>query len=224
MAKMTLKAVLKELESLVDEKIKAYNTKSGVGENQYGVKLGDLRKVAKKIKTNHELALQLWDTENFDAQMLAILIIQPTELSADELDAMVRSVKYDRVADWINSYVVKEHPDNETLRKKWMKDKNPMAARAGWNLTSQRVARNPEMVNIPALLKRIEKEMAKAAPEAQWTMNNTLASIGIYHPEHRQRAIDIGEKLGVYRDYPVSKGCTSPFAPIWIEEMVRRQG
>ncbi len=223
MPNMTLKETLKELESLSNEKIKTQNSKSGVGENQYGVKLGDLRKVAKKIKTNHELALQLWETENFDAQMLAILLIKPMELTADELDTMVRSVKYDRVADWLNSYVVKFHPDNETLRKKWMKDKNPMAARAGWNLTSQRVARNPEMVDIPALLTRIEKEMAKAAPAAQWTMNFTLAGIGIHHPEHRQRAIDIGERLGVYRDYPVSKGCTSPFAPIWIKEIVSRQ-
>jgi 3-methyladenine DNA glycosylase AlkD len=223
MATLTLKAILKELESLGDEKMKAQNAKSGIGDNQYGVKLGDLRKVAKKIKTNHELSLQLWDTENFDAQMLAMLIIKPKELSADELDKMVRSVKYDRVADWINSYVVKEHPDNERLRVKWMKDKNPMAARAGWNLTSQRVARNPEMVDIPALLKRIEKEMATTDLVAQWTMNFVLAGIGIHHPEHRQRAIDIGEKLGVYRDYPVSKGCTSPFAPIWINEMVSRQ-
>ena len=43
-------------------------------------------------------------------------------------------------------------------------------------------------------------------------------------PEHRARALAIGEAPGLYRDYPVSKGCTSPFAPAWIHEMVRRQG
>jgi len=48
--------------------------------------------------------------------------------------------------------------------------------------------------------------------------------IGIHFPQHRTHAIAIGETLGVYRDYPVSKGCTSPFAPIWINEIVRRQG
>ena len=62
-----------------------------------------------------------------------------------------------------------------------------------------------------------------AAPEPQWTMNSTLAAIGINHPAHRARALAIGEKLGVYRDYPTSAGCTSPFAPEWIGEMVRRQ-
>ena len=66
--------------------------------------------------------------------------------------------------------------------------------------------------------------MAAAPPEVQWTMNGCLAGIGIHEPRLRARAVAIGEKLGVYRDYPVSKGCTSPFAPIWIAEMVRRRG
>jgi 3-methyladenine DNA glycosylase AlkD len=65
--------------------------------------------------------------------------------------------------------------------------------------------------------------MATAPPAAQWTMNSCLAAIGIHHAKHQKRAIAIGEKLGVYRDYPVSKGCTSPFAPIWIDAMVSRR-
>lgn len=55
-------------------------------------------------------------------------------------------------------------------------------------------------------------------------MNSCLAQIGIQFPAHCKRAIAIGESLGIYRDYPVSKGCTSPFAPIWIDAMVKRQG
>ena len=55
-------------------------------------------------------------------------------------------------------------------------------------------------------------------------MNNTLLNIGIHHAKHRKRAIAIGEKLGIYRDYPCLKGCISPFAPIAITELVRRQG
>jgi 3-methyladenine DNA glycosylase AlkD len=66
--------------------------------------------------------------------------------------------------------------------------------------------------------------MANADPLVQWTMNTTLAEIGINFPNLRNRAITTGETLGIYRDYPVSKGCTSPFAPIWIKEMVSRQG
>ena len=221
---MTLKETLAQLKALGNEKIRAQNTKRGAGDNQFGVPLGDIRKLAAKIKTNHQLALALWKTGNLDARFLAALLIEPKKLSADELDKMVRSIEFSWVADWLNSYVVKEHPEKESLRQKWMVSDDPWAARAGWNLTSSRVAKSPEGLDLPALLDRIESEMGSAVPEAQWTMNSCLATIGIHFPKHRKRAIAIGEKLGVYRDYPVSKGCTSPFAPIWINEMVRRQG
>lgn len=220
---MTTNQILDQLKALSDKSTLTYNSKHGVGENQFGVKLGDIRKIAKDIKSDHPLALELWKTENFDARMLATLILKPKELTAQDLDTMVRSVKYARVADWLNSYVVKIHPDNETLRQQWMADNDPMALRSGWYLTTLRVEKDAEMVDIPSLLYRIEKEMGIASPDAQWTMNFCLAAIGINHPQYRDRAIRIGEELGVYRDYPVSKGCVSPFAPIWINEMVKRQ-
>src|SRR5688572_19307784 len=223
-ASITVKDVLKQLEALGNEKVRAHNTKYGAGDNQFGVKLGDIRALAKKIKSNHELGKALWKTGNIDAQFLATLIIKPKDLSADEMDRMVRSAKFAQVADWLNSYVVKDHPEKEALRQKWMSDDDPWAGRAGWSLTSERIGKTPEGLDLPALLDRIESEMGDAAPEVQWTMNFCLADIGIHFPKHRKRAIAIGEKLGIYRDYPVSKGCTSPFAPIWINEMVRRQG
>lgn len=55
-------------------------------------------------------------------------------------------------------------------------------------------------------------------------MNSCLAQIDSHFPTHRKRAIAIAEKLGIHRDYPVSKGCTSPFAPIWIDYIVKKQG
>jgi 3-methyladenine DNA glycosylase AlkD len=103
-----------------------------------------------------------------------------------------------------------------------MESDDRWAARAGWQLTAGRVAKSPDGLDLVALLDRIEAEMADAAPEVRWSMNMCLAEIGIHSPKHRKRAIAVGEKLGIYRDYPVSKGCTSPFAPIWINEMVRR--
>ncbi len=220
---MTLKETLTQLKEFSNEKMYAQNIKRGAGDNQFGVRLGDIRKLAKKIKVNHELALELWETKNIDARLLATLIIEPQNLSNDEMHEMVCSVKFMQVADWLNAYVVKLHPEKEVLRQKWMESKEPMAARAGWNLTSIRVVKKTEDLDIASLLNRIKSEMGNAVPEVQWTMNFTLAEIGINFPEYRQQAIEIGETLGVYRNYPVSKGCTSPFAPIWIREMVSRQ-
>ena len=221
---MTLNETLEQLEALGSAKVRAQNAKAGGGDNQFGVSLGDIRTLAKKIRTNHELALSLWETGNLDAQFLATLLIQPKKLSAKEMDRMVRSLTFVRVADWLISYVVRQHPDKEALRRDWMAADDRWAARAGWDLTSERVAKCPEGLDLPALLARIESEMAGAPPEAQWTMNMTLATIGIHFPKHRKRAVAIGETLGIYRDWPVSKGCTSPFAPVWIQAMVSRQG
>lgn len=221
---MTLKETLAQLEALGNEKVRAQNSKNGAGDNQFGVRLGDIRKLAANIKADHDLATALWETGNIDARLLAILLINPKNLSGDELDRMVRSGGFAQVADWLNAYVVKKYPDKETLRQRWMADDDPWAARAGWSLTSERIGKSPEGLDLPALLDRIESEMGDAAPETQWTMNFCLAGIGIHFPKYRKRAIAIGETLGIYRDYPVSKGCTSPFAPIWIKEMARRQG
>jgi len=239
---MTVKEALKQLESLGDEGRRAYNLKPAphgipAGKlKQFGVAMGDLRKLAAKIKKDHKLALELWKTGNIDAQLLAILIMKPRDLAVEEVDALVHEATFHQVADWLNAYIVKEQPpdDKEALRIKWMKDKNGWAARAGWNLTASKInqdgtSRNREGadadgLDLAALLARIEKEMPKAAPETQWTMNNTLIAIGICHEKHRKRAISIGEKIGLYKDWPMSKGCIIPYVPVAVTEMVKRKG
>lgn len=221
---MTIDEVLAELEALGDEKRRAYNLKQGAGEQQFGVKNGDLRQIAKRTGKDHDLALELWASGHLEARMLATLIVTPKKLSSDQLDAMVREASYPWLADWLNSYVVAKHPEREALREGWMDADDPMAARAGWNLTASRVAKDAEGLDLSGLLDRLEAEMGEAPEAAQWTMNTTLGHIGIHHPELRERAVAIGEALGVYRDYPVSKGCTSPFVPLWVAEMVSRQG
>jgi 3-methyladenine DNA glycosylase AlkD len=220
---MTVTEILTKLEAMGNEKMRLQNIKHGAHRNQFGVKRGDIRTLANTIKTDHELAKALWEPGNIDARFLAILIIVPKQLSIAQLDSMVRSERFAEVIDWLYAYVIKEHPDKEQLRQQWLVADDVMAARLGWSLTSGRVARSPEGLDPPAILDRIESEMPAAPSEVQWTMNTTLAQIGIHHPTYRERAIAIGERLGIYRDYPISKGCTSPFAPIWINEMVRRQ-
>lgn len=219
----TVEEILAQLESLGNASVRKQNAKWGAGDNQFGVQRGDLRKLADKIKTNHELALALWKTGNIDAQFLGVLLMDGKLLSADGLERLVKTISYAWVADWLHSYVVKQHAEKETLRQKWMQSDDRWLARAGWQLTAGRVAKSPEGIDVVALLDRIEKEMGSAPTETQWTMNACLAEIGIHFPKHRKRAIAIGEKLGIYRDYPCAKGCTSPFAPIWIEAMVKRQ-
>jgi 3-methyladenine DNA glycosylase AlkD len=216
----TVSDVLAQLEALEDPKIRTVNERHG---DDHGVNLTKLRAVAKSLKTQHDLALDLWATGDTAARLVAILICRPKSFSADDLDAMLRDARVPKVHGWLVSYVVKKSPHVEELRTRWFADPDPVVASAGWALTSDRVAKSPEGLDLPGLLDRIEADMKDAPERLQWAMNECLATIGIHHPEFRARAVAIGERLEVLKDYPTPPGCTSPFAPVWIAEIVRRQ-
>jgi 3-methyladenine DNA glycosylase AlkD len=218
-AEVTVAGVMAELAALEDPKAREVNEKHG---DDHGVNLGKLRAVAKRLKTQQDLARQLWATEDTAARLVAILICRPKAFERDELDIMLRQARTPKVHDWLVNYVVKKNPHSEELRLGWSADPDPVVASAGWALTTERVTK-PEGLDLAGLLDVIEAEMKDAPDRLQWAMNHCLAQIGIEHAEHRARAIDIGERMEVLKDYPTSPGCTSPFAPIWITEMVRRQ-
>jgi 3-methyladenine DNA glycosylase AlkD len=212
--------VMAELSALDDPRAREVNAKHG---DDHGVNLSKLRAVAKRLKTRHQLALELWETRDTAARLLALLICRPKAFGSEELDAMMRQAPTPKVQDWLVNYVVKKSPHAEALRVLWFADEDPAVASAGWALTSDRVVKKPEGLNLPGLLDIIESELQAAPGRLQWAMNTCLAQIGIGHAGHRARALAIGERLGVLKDYPTPPNCTSPFAPIWITEMVKRQ-
>ncbi|WP_399883670.1 DNA alkylation repair protein [Streptomyces sp. BBFR51] len=216
----TAAEVMTELAGLEDPRIRAVNEKHG---DDHGVNLTKLRALAKRLRTQPELARRLWSTDDTAARLLGILICRPKTFERDELDAMLRESRTPKVHDWLVNYVVKKNPHAEELRVAWTADPDPVVASAGWALTTERVAKKPAGLDLPGLLATVESEMKDAPDRLQWAMNHCLAQIGIEHPEHRARAIAIGERLGVLKDYPTPPGCTSPYAPVWITEIARRQ-
>jgi 3-methyladenine DNA glycosylase AlkD len=218
--RMTVAEVLAELAALDDARAREVNVKHG---DDHGVNLGKLRALANRLKTQQELSGELWATGDTAARLLAILICRPKEFEREDLDTMLRQARSPKVQDWLVNYVVKKNPHAEELRIAWFADPDPVVASAGWALTSERVTKSPEGLDLPALLDIIEAQMKHAPDRLQWAMNTCLAQIGIEHAEYRARALEIGERLEVLKDYPTPPNCTSPFAPIWITEMVRRQ-
>ncbi|WUM26677.1 DNA alkylation repair protein [Nocardia salmonicida] len=220
MSETTVDEVMAELAALDDPRIRAVNEKHG---DDHGVNLTKLRALATRLKTQPVLARRLWDTDDTAAKLLALLICRPKLFERDELDAMIRQARTPKVHDWLVNYVVKKNPHAEELRTSWFADPDPVVASAGWALTTERVAKRPDGLDLTGLLDLIEAQMKTAPDRLQWAMNHCLAQIGIDHPDHRARALDIGERLQVLKDYPTPSGCTSPFAPAWITEMVGRQ-
>lgn len=219
---MTTAEVMTTLTGLRDESTFKQNTKRGVGEDQIGVKMGDLRNLAKKIKTDHELGLQLWDHGQHEAMLLAILILSPKKLDENDVDRMAREIRDSHVADWFSSYLLKGHSCCTALCPKWIEDPGLFMQRLGWGLLARMVGKDEALADPVALMTRIEAEMGSQPEVVQWTMNYCLVEVGIQYPQHRDQVISIAEKIGAFRNYPVSKGCVSPFAPIWIDYMVKR--
>ncbi|GAC84364.1 DNA alkylation repair protein [Gordonia paraffinivorans] len=202
-------------------RIRAVNERHG---DDHGVNLTKLRAVAKPLKTDQDLALALWATGDTAARLVALLVCRPKEFDAAALDAMIREAGRPKVHDWLVNYVIKKNPHAEELRVTWMDDPDPDVRSAGWALTTERVTKNPDGLDLTALLDTVESEMKDAPGRLQWAMNACLATIGIEHPDLRDRAVGIGERLRVLEDYPTSPGCISPYAPVWIREMVARKG
>ncbi|MFE7576274.1 DNA alkylation repair protein [Streptomyces sp. NPDC057521] len=221
MTEATATDVLAELAALDDPKARAVNARHG---DDHGVNLTKLRALAKRLGKRQELAVELWESGDTAARLVALLVCRPKAYTQGELDRMLREARAPKVHDWLVGYVVKKSPHAEELRLAWTEDPDPVVASAGWALTADRVVKRPDGLDLGGLLDVIEAEMQGAPDRLQWAMNTCLAQIGIEHPEHRARALDIGERLGVLKDYPTPKGCTSPYAPVWIGEMVRRKG
>mgnify|MGYP000873910428 FL=1 len=220
MATMTVDEVLARLTALEDPRMRAVNERHG---DDHGVNLTKLRALAKEVRTDHAFARELWATGATAARLVALLVCRPKEFSREELDTMIREARAPKVLDWLVSYVVKKSPHAEELRLAWIDDDAPEVAAAAWELTSSRVAKQPEGLDLPGLLDVIEAEMKDAPDRLQWAMNTCLATIGIEHPEHRERVLAIGNRLEVLKDYPTPPGCTSPYVPLWVEEIVRRR-
>jgi len=216
----TVSGLMAELAALEEPRAREVNEKHG---DDHGVNLSKLRAIAKRLKTQQELSRELWNTGDTAARLLALLICRPKAFDRDELDSMLREARTPKVQDWLVNYVVKKSPHSEELRVTWFADSDPVVASAGWALTSERVVKKPEGLDLVQLLDVIESHMKEAPDRLQWAMNHCLAQIGIEFPEQRTRALDIGERLEVLKDYPTPPNCTSPFAPAWINEMVRRQ-
>lgn len=213
---MDLQGVMKQLEAWEHPKMRAVNAKHGAGDNQFGVNLSKLRGLAVKIKRDHELALELWATGNIDAMNLATLIMDPRQLTRPQVEKLAKALSYYTTTDWFVKNVVKLLPFKGELCTKWAASKDEYLGRAGWTLMAGELANNdPE-----ALLDTIEKRMKSAPFRLQEPMNYCLVKIAVDYPKLRKRAIAIANKLEVLKDYPVPKGCTSPFAPIWIDYLL----
>ena len=193
-------------------------------------KLGDLRKIAKEIKKNHELALELWSTGEFLPRQLAILIIDKKHLTQDfinQLDTDIRSHEVEernQLIDWLMANQLTKDKKSIALIESWKNSSSKLLRRTFWYYQARlRWTGNTNHTNTEELLASIESNMAKEEPEVQWAMNFTTGQIGIWEEKYRKQCITIGEKIRLYKGMPVPKNCTPDYLPEFITIEVAKQ-
>lgn len=199
---------------------KAENILEGINAK---TKLGDLRKIAKDIKTDHDLAIELWSTGKFLPRLLAILVMDNKQVSQDlinNLDKHMNTHPFDernQLVDWFMANQLVKNKKAIALVESWEKSRSPLQRRVFWYYQARlRWMGQTPPGNTAELLKKIETGIAKEEPEVQWAMNFTAGWIGIYEKQYRKRCITLGEKTGLYKGEMVSKGCTPDYLPEFI--------
>ena len=197
--------------------LKAENILQQIDSN---TKLGELRKIAKEIKKDHELAMELWSTGEFLPRLLAILIMDKKLLSEEVLNMLDKdmqshpSKERTNLMDWLMANQLTKSKKTIALIESWENSPSALQRRTYWYYQARlRWTGQTPPDNTEELLSAIEANIAKEKPEVQWAMNFTAGWIGVYDEKYRERCMKIGEKTGLYKDEIVAKGCTPNYLP-----------
>lgn len=220
---MNKKQVLSELKKLGNENTKKIFQKHGADGDFYGVKVGDLKKVAKKIKGEQELALDLYASGNLDAMYLAGLVADGSQMTKAQLRKWASNAPWYMVSEYTVAWVAAESKHGWDLGLEWIERKSEHLGSAGWATLSSVIGVTPDdeldKRKIKSLLKRIAKDVHKSKNRVKYTMNGFVIAVGTYCPDLTAEAKAIAEKVGKVDVEMGGTACKVPFAPDYIEKV-----
>lgn len=190
--------------------------------------LTQIRAIANECGKNQETADELWKHGETSSRLLALLVLELKAVNHQSVERLIADIEaaeeHDQrqLCDWLiaNVLMKKSALKNEAMR--WRSEQSNIKQRIFWSVQARTVKAENQALNAD-LLASLEARMAGVHAMVQETMNWCAAQIGIADEGLRERCIQLGERLALYKDYPVSKGCTSPYLPIWIESVVGKK-
>ena len=220
---MTTEQVMKELEKKGSESIKKIFLNHGAKGPMFGVKVGDLKVIQKKVKKDHQLAMELFGTGIYDAMYLAGLIADESKMSKKDIQQWAEKSPSHGISEYTVAWVAAESDYGWELGMKWIDSPKESIASSGWNTLSGVIAMKPDneldITLIKKLLQRIVKEIHSAPNYVRYTMNGFVIGVGGYIKELTKDAIEAAKKIGdVYVDMG-GTACKVPSAPDYIKKM-----
>ena len=194
-------------------------------------RMGGLKAIAKEIKKDHQLAMELWASREYYARLVSVLIMDKKLLTQAVIDTLAKDMQtheYDQrnqLADWFMANQLAKDKTTTALMGTWEHAGSATLRRIFWYHQGRlRWTGQVPPPNTPGLLTSLEADMSGAEPEVQWAMNFAAAQIGIFEPESRERCIALGKRLGLYADLRAPRGCTPLYLPEWIRVEVGKRG
>ncbi|MGE0058385.1 MAG: DNA alkylation repair protein [Dehalococcoidia bacterium] len=222
---MDLATAMKELEAAGSERNRAIYRRHGAGDNQFGVSMSSLKALQKQIKTDQELAEQLWETGNQDARNLATLIADPKQVTAAQLDAWLGSTDYYWLVDLFTRHLVSKSPLARDRAEAWKDSTRDNTAQAGWNLIAEIAMADrglPDAYFEP-FIDEIERDIHVRTNRTRFSMNSALIAIGLRSPSLRAKAEAAAQQIGRVEVDHGDTGCVTPDAIPYIEKSWERK-
>jgi len=217
---MKLKEVMAALKAKGSEQIKRILTKHGAPASLLGVRIGDMKPIAKQIKGDQALAMELYATGIGDAQYLAAMVADGRQMTAQELQTWAQTASWDMISGFAIAWVTSENPAGFKLASKWIDSKNEHVARAGWSTLGAIAATTPDadlpMAAYGKLLERVTKTIHGAPDSVRYQMNNFVIMVGTYVAPLGAKAIAAARKMGPVTVDMGDTDCKVPEAESYI--------
>ena len=223
---MTAMKVVDELKTLGSDSIKKVLMKHGAKEPFFGVKVEHLKKIQKRIKTDHKLALELYDTGISDAMYLAGLIVDDAQMSKKDLQRWADGAYWYMLSEFTVPWVAAGSPFGREIAREWIDSKKESIAAAGWATLSSLVAIKDDaeldMAELKQLMARVQKTIHQQPNRVRYTMNMFVISVGCYVKALTPLALEAGKKIGTTNVDMGDTACKVPNVVEYIEKVKAR--
>ena len=221
---MTTPEILAKLQSLGLASYKKVLLNHGINEPVFGVKIEELKKIAKPIRKNYKLSMELFDTGNYDAQYLAGIIADETKMTKKDLRHWLAKSNSRVLCGSTVAWIAAESVHGYELALEWIDANNEAANQAGWAILISYVGitndAELDMARLNKLLQRVQATVHDAPDKVRYVMNGFVISVGVYVNELTLLAIEIGKAIGRVK---VDMGQTACKVPSIVEYIKKVQ-
>lgn len=221
---MTCQQIITELEKVGNETTKRIFMKHGAKEPLFGVKVQDLKKILKKVKKNHELSLELYDTGISDARYLAGLLADETKITKSDLQHWADTADWYMLSEYTVPWVASETRHGLELALEWIEADRDGKAAGGWSTLANLATLQPDValdIDIfKKLLQRVAVNMHSAPNRTRYAMNGFVIAVGCSVKPLSQNAMELGKKLGKISIEMGGTSCKVPYAPDFIQKAI----